>query len=240
MRCSALNISISAPNWLLLELISRILLKRAACVWVWMRSSGKWRPAEGKTRCLWGGKGAWGWQQCPDGDTIPWGLLSHSGALWPPWCLLGHGRVAEVLLLMEAPLPWALAAFIWHPRELKTWFNSGRISVSLWGFRSWRLRMAVMTLWWVTVWPCRAKAAGVCRVSKGCSIPRCSLQVCWLLAVTIPVGEIVVVWFFAGLSEEGFSCPTPKFACAVWKRHSRSRRSLAREQEGSCTGNHSC
>lgn len=32
--------------------------------------------------------------------------------------------------------------------------------------------MGVMRLWWVSVWPCRAKAAGVCGVSQGCSIPK--------------------------------------------------------------------
>lgn len=79
MWCSALNIGISAPNWLLLELISRILLKATECVWVQVRSSWKLRPAERKNRCLWGGKGAW-----DDSSVLmetPWWLVSHYGAL---------------------------------------------------------------------------------------------------------------------------------------------------------------
>lgn len=96
--------------------------------------------------------------------------------------------------------------------------------------------------WWVPVWPCRAQAAGLCRVSKGCSIPRVQpAGVCWLWQSPFQLGKLWCCGFFCWPFWGGFLlklCSSPKFARAVWERH--SRWNLAREQEGSCTGNHSC
>lgn len=105
--------------------------------------------------------------------------------------------------------------------------------------------MGVMTLWCVTVWSCRAKTVpGRAGCPKAAPSPRCSVQVCWLLAFHHSSWE--KLWwcgFFAGLSEEGFSwsfVPFPNSPMPFGKDTAAPGIALPGEQERSCTGNHSC
>lgn len=57
------------------------------------------------------------------------------------------------------------------------------------------------------------------------------------------LGKIVVAWFFAGLSEEGFSwsfVPLPNVPAPFGKGTAGPGEALPGKQGGNCTGNHSC